>query len=512
MENLRSGLNQLGCDGINLLMGCHLGLTMSGGNSTITNISLWLVGIGFGLVFLVPGLGIPCCMLGVFGLVSSSLISAGSATSSDGKMVLKQTPEGEWNWVSIAESAENFDPAAQFNNPDNQILSRLIKQVREGKSLDELPNNEFDILASAYGVESGSRAQKTRALMDSEVARKGLKMAAIGAAGGIATAGASRIVKSGRQRAIERAEELRQQGVEKLQENIEQGKYKIDSAIPQEITGGESATDFANNIVLDQLSKEIREKNLTPSVLMGMADANGDGKLEPREISVALAKATGLTVPVFIIKESIKEFDLNTDGLLDLNELEMLWRNMGIDLQEETIPDSEILDIDDEIESTFAEIDSEPESQEPVIEPETKEYQDEPQVLPTHEEPAQKIDSGERTEGIDSDFERLIIQMEEARFSSDRRALMDAQTSEFLVSLRIDKVERTLIGDSKYRGGKSLHALIDGGPYSGVVKVPVSFNDQLEGTKKGDEIKAWVKLVDFSPSLKRPVVEASEIV
>ena len=128
-------------------------------------------------------------------------------------------------------------------------------------------------------------------------------------AGGIATAGASRIVKSGRQRAIERAEELRQQGVEKLQENIEQGKYKIDSAIPQEITGGESATDFANNIVLDQLSKEIREKNLTPSVLMGMADANGDGKLEPREISVALAKATGLTVPVFIIKESIKEFD-----------------------------------------------------------------------------------------------------------------------------------------------------------------------------------------------------------
>ena len=70
------------------------------------------------------------------------------------------------------------------------------------------------------------------------------------------------------------------------------------------------------------MSKEIREKNLTSSVLMGMADANGDGKLEPREISVALAKATGLTVPVFIIKESIKEFDLNTDGLPDLNELE----------------------------------------------------------------------------------------------------------------------------------------------------------------------------------------------
>ena len=56
-----------------------------------------------------------------------------------------------------------------------------------------------------------------------------------------------------------------------------------------------------------------------------------------------------------------------------------------------------------------------------------------------HRRSGTKIDSGEHRK-IDSDFERLIIQMEEARFSSDE-ALMDAQTSEFLVSLRIDKVE-----------------------------------------------------------------------
>ena len=62
----------------------------------------------------------------------------------------------------------------------------------------------------------------------------------------------------------------------------------------------------------------------------------------------------------------------------------MLWRNMGIDT-EETIPDSEILDIDDEIESTFAEIDSN-RITEPVIEPETKNTGCEPQVLPTQEE------------------------------------------------------------------------------------------------------------------------------
>ena len=35
--------------------------------------------------------------------------------------------------------------------------------------------------------------------------------------------------------------------------------------------------------------------------------------------------------------------------------------------------------------------------------------------------------------------------MEGARFSSERKALMEKQTSEFLVTLKIDKMERTLL-------------------------------------------------------------------
>jgi hypothetical protein len=45
-----------------------------------------------------------------------------------------------------------------------------------------------------------------------------------------------------------------------------------------------------------------------------------------------------------------------------------------------------------------------------------------------------------------------------------------------------------------------------------VVKVPVSFDEQILSLREGDNIKMWVKLVDFSPSLKRPVLEASEII
>ena len=119
--------------------------------------------------------------------------------------------------------------------------------------------------------------------------------------------------------------------------------------------------------------------------------------------------------------------------------------------------------------------------------------------------------SGELTDGIDTEFERLVLEMEGARFSSERKTLMEKQTSEFLVNLRIEKMERTLIGDPVYRSGQSVHALIDGGPYVGVIKIPVSHDEKILAHKAGDEIQVWAKLVDFSPSLKRPVLEASEM-
>ena len=52
-------------------------------------------------------------------------------------------------------------------------------------------------------------------------------------------------------------------------------------------------------------------------------------------------------------------------------------------------------------------------------------------------------------------------------------------------------MERTLIGDPIYRGGQSVHALIDGGPYVGVIKIPVSFDEKILEHKVGDEIQVW---------------------
>ena len=39
---------------------------------------------------------------------------------------------------------------------------------------------------------------------------------------------------------------------------------------------GETATEVAGNIVMDQLSKQIRERKLTPEILIELGDFNKD--------------------------------------------------------------------------------------------------------------------------------------------------------------------------------------------------------------------------------------------
>ena len=512
-------------------------------NNWVSTAGGWAVGIGFVTMMLESAfigesaIGTSFCCLGIFGLIAGAIVSnSGAAVSSDGAMVLKQNSTGQWEWMpnsNIPEPVVN-DPAANYNDQNTQIMSRLVSEIRGGRTLQDLDDNELSIVASTYGVNSGSKQQKIEALHNSVLAKSGLKLGAIGVAAGVGAVGASRIIKSGRERAIARAEELREQGREKLQENIDAGKYNINSRLPTS-ESGEEATEVAHNLVLDQLRKQIEQRGLTPEMLFQIADANKDGKLDANEITGAMTAATGFAVPVFIVSDAMKDFDVDEDGRLDLEEVNRLWGTLGFEQE----PDSEFSN--EEIDAVLEEVDPvgsdiAPEEQLSAeqeaqllaeqeaarqaeeearvqaeleaarLEEEAAEHTAEPESTPEVHD-----GSGELTEGIDTEFERLVLEMEGARFSSERKTLMEKQTAEFLVNLRIEKMERTLIGDPIYRGGQSVHALIDGGPYVGVIKIPVAFDEKILEHKPGDEIQVWAKLVDFSPSLKRPVLEASEM-
>ena len=506
-----------------------------GNTNWLTSAGGWAASLGLVMIVIENAIGSgdssfgsACCCFGIFGLIAGGIVSAnGAAVSSDGTMVLKQDSTGQWNWVQNQIQGDAVGAASHFNDQNTQIMSRVISEVRNGKQLQELPTNELDILASAYGVDSGSSQQKIEALHNSNIAKNALKLGALGVAGGAGAIGTAHIIKSSRERAIERAEELREQGREKLRENIEAGKYAVNTNLPTN-ESGEQATDVAGNIILDQLKKQIESRNLTPEKMLMLGDMNKDGRLDADEIAGALTAATGLSVPAFIVKDSIKDFDLNQDSKLDLHEMNALWTKLGFEVDENaqfsddeidavldevnddiSANDDLVIDEDNQIEAT-PEVSKEVETTHEI--PDTVESIEEPIVEEKIVHSTEVDATGEMSDEIDTEFERLLLEMEGARFSSERKALMEKQTSEFLVTLKIEKMERTLLGDPKYRGGQSVHGLLDGGPYIGVVKVPVEMDEKILSFKVGDEIQLWASLVDFSPSLKRPVLESSEIV
>ena len=54
--------------------------------------------------------------------------------------------------------------------------------------------------------------------------------------------------------------------------------------------------------------------------MLELGDINKDGKLDPQEIATSLSVAVGMTVPVFIVSDAMKDFDLNADGTLNYSE------------------------------------------------------------------------------------------------------------------------------------------------------------------------------------------------
>ena len=281
-----------------------------GNTNWLTSAGGWAASLGLVMIVIENAIGSgdssfgsACCCFGIFGLIAGGIVSAnGAAVSSDGTMVLKQDSTGQWNWVQNQIQGDTVGAASHFNDQNTQIMSRVISEVRNGKQLQELPTNELDILASAYGVDSGSSQQKIEALHNSNIAKNALKLGALGVAGGAGAIGTAHIIKSSRERAIERAEELREQGREKLRENIEAGKYAVNTNLPTN-ESGEQATDVAGNIILDQLKKQIESRNLTPEKMLMLGDMNKDGRLDADEIAGALTAATGLSVPAFIVKD-----------------------------------------------------------------------------------------------------------------------------------------------------------------------------------------------------------------
>lgn len=471
-------------------------------SSWTSNLGGMLIIGGFFTLGLFPPLGFACCFLGMIIAGIGGMQSVKNSDLGQNQVKLVQDEMGQWIW----KSDDTVSKSMAYNSQDNQILSRVIKEVREGKSLARLEDSELNILSEAYGITSGSANQKIEALENSEAAIAGLLLG--GGAGVAATAGSVNQIPEP-VTVKDKVEQMKNAA----RKHLEGLDIDVDEVM-------ESESEEVDDLLLNQLSKEIRKRDLTPRKLIELADMDNDGMLDSNEIAGALSAATGMSIPVFIVKNSLGKFDTDSDEKLNEEELGVLWNRLGIEYVEEVVEDEHevIEEIVQEEPEVTEEIQYEEEynvSEQDHVEEEYVEEVIETEEIEIIETPIQdeaqidvfSEDGNDLTDGIDTRFEQFIVELSEAVLSSDRRKILENQTEYHTFTLKISKFERTLLGDPEYRGGQSVHGLIDGGPFQGVIRIPKDMDEEILSHNVGSEIIIQGKISDYMPSLKRCVID-----
>ena len=440
-----------------------------------------------------------CCMipLGVILFVSGFAKSQQSGLfGQEAGMVLEQKEDGSWGWSKSINSPTSQLGASQYNNEVNQILGRVIKEVQDGKPLESLESNELSILAKTYGVGAGGTdAQKIAGLQSSNLASKALKLGAVvgGTAAVIGGVGPMKeLIEKKKQEAIKAAESKLKEEASEVMENLSDPKL-----------------DGFFSIIGKHLKTEENYR-----MAFKMLDLNGDGVISTDEVGIALPSIGAGLLSKDQISQIISIADQNNDGVISYEEFVVaLKQQMG---QESEMEDAGEISVtpsapqasepepenNDEIKS-----EEEPEIiEDEIIETESDEKIDREFEELILEEPVTE-DLVELTKGIDTALEELILSLEKSRLNSERKEIIRTQKDYYNVTIKIEKMQRTLLGSPKYRGGQTITALIDGGPYSGLIMVPVSMDEEILNHKKGDVISLSAKLADYSPSLNRPVLE-----
>ena len=102
---------------------------------------------------------------------------------------------------------------------------------------------------------------------------------------------------------------------------------------------------------------------------------------------------------------------------------------------------------------------------------------------------------------VNTTNEKLIEELYSSRLSSEEREII-AKASSSLCTIKVERIERTLMVTDHYRGGYSVLGILDGGPYKVTIMIPKSENDVVTAFMKGDTVVANAKIVSWSSGLK----------
>jgi len=283
--------------------------------------------------------------------------------------------------------------------------------------------------------------------------------------------------------------------------NIDNVKEELQQQAREKIASASSTiVESVEQKASDNPMVEMITKNFGQSLIQAgysvpeltkMLDVDADGIITHAEIMLLIVKMTGTPPPPWVVTTIFEILDRNQDGVVTVEEWWSFLEEMGFEtnVSSPIIPtvveeDSEIEEILDEIDEIEEEITQPLEIESTVVEPISEEIVEQP--------------SANLVEGNNED---IIKQLLTARLSSDERKIITG-AKQSVCTVKIERVERTLMVTDHYRGGHSVLGILDGGSNKVLVMLPESENEAVTKFMKGDTIEANAIIVSWSSGLK----------
>jgi hypothetical protein len=291
---------------------------------------------------------------------------------------------------------------------------------------------------------------------------------------------------------------------EDLQQKATQGaRNKIASASSSVVDKIESKA--SDNPMVEMIRKNFGQSLIqagyTIPQLTQMLDGDADGTIAESEIMLLIVKMTGTPPPPWVVKTIFEILDANQDGVVTVEEWWAFLEEMGFEnnvvTPEPSLPEAPAVTVVEQkpdIDETIDVID--------IMEEEIPQQQVVESPMPVPETIViEEHSSTILDENVNTTNEKLIEELCSSRLSSEERAII-AKADSSICTIKVERIERTLMVTDHYRGGYSVLGILDGGPYKVTIMIPKSENDVVTAFMKGDTVVANAKIVSWSSGLK----------
>ena len=361
--------------------------------------------------------------------------------------------------------------------------------------LSALSDSQLGVIAAQYGIEiNPSNRMQTLSLLDSNQSisswrqsfSKGEVVAAVTAAG---TVGAATQIHNSK-------EELQQKATQSARNKI----ASVSSSVVEKIDRKASDNPMVE-MIRKNFGQSLIKAGYSIPQLTQMIDGDADGFITESEIMLLIVKMTGTPPPPWVVTTIFEILDANQDGVVTVEEWWAFLEEMGFEnnvvtpepsLQE--APAVTVVEEKSDIDETYEEIAN--------VEEEIPQLQVVESPIPVSETiDVEKSSSVVLDGNVNTNNEKLIEELYSSRLSSEERAII-AKANSSICTVKVERIERTLMVTDHYRGGYSVLGILDGGPYKVAIMLPKIENDVVTAFMKGDTVVADAKIVSWSSGLK----------